>query len=287
MSDLGSPFWQNVLLYSAVVFMLWEIYVGWRRGLIRGGLHFAAFVASGLLGMLVGQTLGAVVGLVLPGMAFLAGLIAGAAVALVTLGVCLFLGAFLFKRTSQQPPGLVRWTFGAGGAFFGLLTGLFILWGAVSIIRTSGAVAKSGMAGQKSQDAPASVRTFAMLKDSLEMGPIGEIVESVDILPSQAYENITRIGQLMKNQDAMIRFLDYPGVQEIITHPRIQALMEDPVVVQSAENKNFLALIQSRSVLDAATDPSLQKLIMSIDLEKALDYAMPSKQNPSSPTKTP
>jgi hypothetical protein len=220
-------------------------------------------------------------------MAFLAGLIAGASVTLVTLGVCLFLGAVLFKRTSQQPPGLVRWTFGAGGAFFGLLTGLFILWGAVSIIRTSGAVAKSGMAGQKSQDAPASVRTFAMLKDSLEMGPIGEIVESVDILPSQAYENITRIGQLMKNQDAMIRFLDYPGVQEIITHPRIQALMEDPVVVQSAENKNFLALIQSRSVLDAATDPSLQKLIMSIDLEKALDYAMPSKQNPSSPTKTP
>jgi hypothetical protein len=126
-----------------------------------------------------------------------------------------------------------------------------------------------------------------MLKDSLEMGPVGKIVESVDILPSQAYENITRIGQLMKNQDAMIRFLDYPGVQEIITHPRIQALMADPVVVQSAENKNFLALIQSRSVLNAATDPSLQKLIMSIDLEKALDYAMPSKQNPSSPTKTP
>ena len=132
MSDLGSPFWQNVLLYSAAVFMLWEIYAGWRRGLIRGGLHFGAFVASGLLGMLVGQTVGAVVGLVLPGVSFLAGLIAGAAVALVTLGVCLFLGAVLFKRTSQQPPGLVRWTFGAGGAVFGLLTGLFILWGAVS-----------------------------------------------------------------------------------------------------------------------------------------------------------
>jgi hypothetical protein len=287
MSDLGSPFWQNVLLYSAAVFMLWEIYAGWRRGLIRGGLHFGAFVASGLLGMLVGQTVGAVIGLVLPGLAFLAGLIAGGAVALVTLGVCLFLGAVLFKRTSHQPPGLVRWTFGAGGAIFGLLTSLFILWGAVSIIRTSGAVAKSSMAGQKSQDAPASARTFAMLKDSLEMGPVGEIVESVDILPSQAYENITRIGQLTKNQDALVRFLDYPGVQEIVTHPRIQALMQDPVVVQSAENKNFIALIQSRTVLNAATDPSLQKLIMALDLEKALDYAMPPKQNPTPSKKTP
>ncbi len=267
--------------------MLWEIYAGWRRGLIRGGLHFGAFVASGLLGMLAGQTVGAVVGLVLPGVAFLAGLIAGGAVALVTLGVCLFLGAVLFKRTSQQPPGLIRWFFGAGGAVFGLLTGLFILWGAVSIIRTSGAVAKSGIAGQKLQDAPAANRVFAMLKDSLEMGPVGDIVESIDILPSEAYDHMTRLGQLTKNQDALVRFLDYPGVQEIIIHPRMQALLQDPVVVQSAENKNFIALIQSRTVLNAATDPSLQKLIMSLDLEKALDYAMPPKQNPTSSNKTP
>lgn len=287
MSDLGSPFWQNVLLYSAAVFMLWEIYAGWRRGLIRGGLHFGAFVASGILGMLVGQTVGAVGGLVLPGVAFLAGLVSGAAVALVILGICLFLGAVLFKRTSQQPPGLIRWFFGAGGAVFGLLTGLFILWGAVSIIRTSGAVAKSGLAGQKSKDAPAATLVFATLKDSLEMGPVGDIVESIDVLPAEAYEHMTRLGQLTKNQDALVRFLDYPGLQEIISHPRIQALLQDPVVVQSAENKNFLALLQSRTLLNAATDPSLQKLIMSLDLEKALDYAMPPAQNPTSPKKTP
>jgi hypothetical protein len=287
MSDLGSPFWQNVLLYGAAVFMLWEIYAGWRRGLIRGGLHFGAFVASGLIGMLVGQTVGAVVGVVLPGVAFLAGLLTGAAVALLILGVCLFLGAVLFKRTSQQPPGLVRWTFGAGGAVFGLLTGLFILWGAVSIIRTSGAVAKSGMAGQKSQEASAPLRTFAMLKDSLEMGPVGDIVESIDILPSETYEHMMRLGQLAKNPDAMMRFLDYPGMQEIINHPRMQALLQDPVVVQSAENKNFVTLIQSRTVLNAATDSSLQKLVMALDLEKALDYAMPPKQNSASPKKIP
>lgn len=287
MSDLGSPFWQNVLLYSAAVFLLWEIYAGWRRGLVRGGLHFGAFVASGLVGMLVGQSVGAVVALVLPGVAFLAGLVSGAAVALAILGICLFLGAVLFKRTSQQPPGPFRWLFGAGGAFFGLLTGLFILWGAVSIIRTSGAVAKSGMAGQKSQNAPASTLVFATLKDSLEMGPVGDIIQSIDILPSETYEHMSRLGQLTKNQDALVRFLDYPGMQEIVSHPRVQALLQDPVVVQSAENKNFIALIQSRTVLNAATDPSLQKLILALDLEKALDYAMPPAQDQPSPKKKP
>jgi hypothetical protein len=98
---------------------------------------------------------------------------------------------------------------------------------------------------------------------------------------------MTRLGQLAKNQDALIRFLDYPGMQEILAHPRMQALMQDPVVVQSAENKNIIALMQSRSLLNAATDPSLQKLIMALDLQKALDYAMPPKQNPPFPNKTP
>lgn len=287
MSDFGSPFWQNVLLYCGAVFLLWEIYAGWRRGLVRGGLHFGAFVASGLLGMLVGKSVASVVGFLFPGAAFLAGFVAGASVALITLGVCLFLGAVLFKRTSQQPPGLVRWLFGAGGAAFGLLTGLFILWGAVSIIRTSGAMAKSGMVGQKSQDTPALTRTFAVLKDSLEMGPVGSVVDSIDILPTDAYDNITRLGQLAKSPDAMARFIDYPGVQQILSHPRLQALLQDPVAVQAAENKNFIALLQSRALLDAATDASLQKLIMSLDLQKALDYAMPPTQNPATPKKSP
>jgi hypothetical protein len=157
----------------------------------------------------------------------------------------------------------------------------------VSIIRTSGAVAKSGMAGQKSQEASAPLRTFAMLKDSLEMGPVGDIVESIDILPSETYDHMMQLGQLAKNPDAMMRFLDYPGMQEIISHPRMQALLQDPVVVQSAENKNFFTLIQSRTVLNAATDSSLQKLVMALDLEKALDYAMPPKQNSASPKKIP
>jgi hypothetical protein len=34
-------------------------------------------------------------------------------------------------------------------------------------------------------------------------------------------------------------------------------------------------------LLDAVSDPSLQKLIMNLDLEKALDYAMPPDQNPT------
>ncbi|MFM8981516.1 MAG: hypothetical protein ACKOLA_01180, partial [Spartobacteria bacterium] len=80
---------------------------------------------------------------------------------------------------------------------------------------------------------------------------------------------------------------DDPGVQKVLAHPRVQALMDDPEVIQAAETKNFAVLMQSRTVMNAATDPSLQKLVMSLDLEKALDRATATKQNPATPSKKP
>ena len=279
-ADPSSPFWQNAILYGAAIFLLWEVFAGWRRGLIRSALHFGAFVASGFLGLLAGQGAAALIGIILPGVSFLVGLVIGSVVAIFVLGVCLFLSAILFKRTSQQPPGLTRWLFGFGGAFFGLLTGLFLLWGGISLVRASGALAQVNKA-------PAESSVLATLKTSLEQGPLGGVVESVDLLPTEAYARIIRIGDLSKNPDAMLRFLDDPGVQEILAHPRMQAVLNDPKVVQGAETKNYLVLLQSPTILAAATDPSLQKLVLELDLQKALDHALPPAQNPATPKKTP
>jgi hypothetical protein len=283
-ADPASPFWQNAILYTAALFLLWEVFAGWRRGLIRSALHFGAFVASGLLGLVVGQGVAMVVGLVFPGAAFLVGLIAGAIVAFLLLGACLFVSAFLFKRTSQQPSGPARWIFGIGGSVFGLLTGLLLLWGGISLVRTSGALAAPAA---QEKDAPASTRALATLKTSLEQGPLGGVVESIDILPTETYARIVRVGELSKKPDAMMRFLDDPGVQKILAHPRMQAVLNDPQVIQAAETQNYLVLIQSRTILEAATDPSLQKLVMSLDLQKALDHALPPAQNPAVPKPKP
>ena len=286
MSSLASPFWQNALLYTAGLFLLWEIIGGWRRGLIRSGFHFGAFVLSGMVGTVAGQAVAAVVGIILPGVAFFAALGVGLCVSLIILGICLFLSAVLFKRTSQQPEGFVRTMFGFGGAFFGLLTGLFILWGGVSLVRGAGALAQSGMNGRPA-NAPALPLALATLKESLEMGSVGEIAKKVDILPSEAYSRIIRIGKLSSNPDAMIRFLNYEGVQKILAHPRIHALLEDSETMEAAQNKNYIALMQSRTLINAVSDPAVQKLVMSLDLEKALDYAMPPKQNPPTPKSKP
>jgi hypothetical protein len=277
----ASPFWQNALLYGASLFLLWEIYGGWRRGVIRSGLHFGAFVLSGFLGMMVGQAIAAVVAIVMPGVSFFAGLGVGLAVTLIVLAICLFLSAILFKRTYQQPPGFVRTMFGLGGAFFGLLTGVFILWGTVSLVRAAGALAQSSMAGQKPKDAPALAQGLATLKESLEMGSIGALVKSVDILPNEAYDHIVRLSKLTADPNAMVRFLDYPGVMKIVAHPRIQAILQDPELVAASQKKDYAALLRNSALMQAVSDPSLQKLMMSLDLQKALDYAMPPDQSPT------
>jgi hypothetical protein len=85
----------------------------------------------------------------------------------------------------------------------------------------------------------------------------------------------------------MMRFLDYPGIQEIVQHPRVAALLNDPDVLQDAQAGNFLGLMRSKELLEAVNDPSLQKKLTSLDLQKALDYAFPSPLPSPSPHKKP
>ncbi len=282
----ASPSWQGAIFLGALLFLLWEIWSGWRRGVVRSGIHFCAFVFSGFLGILAGQATAFVAEKMLPGYGLFVGALVGSVVTLVVLALALILGAVLFKRTGQQSSGMVRLFYGGGGAFFGLLTGLFLLWGGITIIRTFGVVAQTAMGDRPPTQAPPVARAMVKLKDSLELGPAGKVVESVDVVPPGIYEMIVRIGKMSSDQEAMMRFLDYPGMQEILQHPRVTALLSDPSVTLAAQEHNFLALMQNKALLEAVNDPTLQKKLAGLDLQKALDYAFPKPQaSPSSEKK--
>lgn len=284
--NFASPFWQAILFVLAALFLLWETWRGWRRGVVRSAIHLFAFAFSGLLGVLAGQATAFVIDKVFPGYGFLAGALVGAAVTLLVLGLSLLLGALLFKRTEHQPSGLVRFLYGGGGAFFGLLTGLLLVWGGITVIRTFGVAAQMAMGSRPPESTPGLVKGILTLKESLELGDAGQAVEAVDVLPASFYDFLTRIGKLTSDQEAMMRFLDYPGVQEIMQSPRMTALLSDPDIARAAEQKNYLALLGSRSLLEAAQDPDLQKKLVEFDLKKALDYALPTPQpSPPSPKK--
>jgi len=281
MHSLASPFWQGMFFLGAGLYLLWEIFVGWRRGVVRGAVYFGAFVLSGFVGYVAGRAAYTIWGKLFPGTAFLAGLATGALALLFVLVFCLLLGALLFKRTSQQSSAMVRLLFGGGGALFGLLLGLAVLWGAISIVRVAGTMAESPISGHPAAEAPGILRSFAILKESIELGSAGKFVESVDIVPPQTYKMITQVGKVVSDRATMVRFLDYPGVQEIIQNPRMIRLLEDPAL----KNHNLPDLITGQSLLDAANDPALTKQLKNVDLQKALDYAVPSAEASPSPKK--
>lgn len=111
------------------------------------------------------------------------------------------------------------------------------------------------MAGRKPKGAPALAQGLATLKESLEMGSIGSLVKSVDILPNEAYDHIVRLSKLTADPNAMVRFLDYPGVMKIVAHPRIQAILQDPELVAASEKQDYAALLRNTTLMQAVSDP--------------------------------
>ena len=285
----GSPFWQMAFLFAGVIFLLWQTWRGWRAGLFRGGVTFAAIVISSVLGLLAAELAAAPFG----GLRYLSGCIAGVfAGGLV--GAVLFLtiwllGALSFKRTDHHAFGPLRLVWGVGGAFFGFLIGLAVLFGGISIVRSLGALAEPRVASAEPAEAaepPAKLAAgLVTLKKSLELGSTGRLLESADLVSPQFYELATEIGKLTSDPAKMLRFLDYPGIQEVVQNPRVIDLFADPEVLRAWQSKNILAILDNKSVAAALKDPVLAQQLKKVDLAAALKFALESP--PPSPSPSP
>jgi hypothetical protein len=286
----GSPLSQTALFFAGIIFLLWEIWRGWRVGVVRSGMHLAAILVSASLGLLGAKLAAAPFGGLgnLPG--FLAGMVVGGGLGIFLFVAIWILGAVLFKRTEHQGSGVFRILWGAGGAFFGLLVGLAVLWGGISIVRSLGTFAESRVETQPDKPRPAQPRVadgLLTLKESLELGSAGRFLESVDALPPDFYELVLQIGKVTSDQQTMLRFLEYPGIQKILQNPRILDLMNDPSVVRASKEKNIFLLLGNKTVAAAVEDPALAEQLKKIDLRAALKFALESPPPSHSPSPAP
>jgi hypothetical protein len=286
----GSPLWQTALFFAGISFLLWEIWRGWRAGVIRSGMHLAAILVSASLGLLAAKLAAMPFGGLgnLPG--FLAGIVVGGGLGIFLFVAIWILGAVLFKRTEHQGSGVFRILWGAGGAFFGLLLGLAILWGAISIVRGLGTFAEARVATKPDRPGPAQPRVadgFLALKESLELGSAGRFLESVDALPPDFYELVLQLGKVTSDQQTMERFLQYPGLQRSLQNPRIADLMDDPSVIRASKEKNIFLLLHNKAVAAAVADPVLAEQLKKIDLRAALKFALESPPPSPSPSQAP
>jgi hypothetical protein len=279
----ASPLW---LWLAAGLYLLFEIWRGWRRGVVRHGVSVLALISAGGVGWIFAWMTGYMADRMIPFPYPVGRMIFGLAAAVAFYAAAAVLSSLLFKKTSQQRSGLVRLIFGVGGGVFGLIFGLLMLWGGISLVRMVGAVAEAEQTSP-SRGAVASALDPSLIaaKEALESGQAGTWVDRVDMLPSNLYPLITKVVQVTQSPEAVARFLFYPGTQQLLSSTKLGELFTDPQMAEAAANGNVFALLSQPKLQEVAADPAVREALANFDLEKALDYAL--QETPPSPVSTP
>jgi hypothetical protein len=222
---------------------------------------------------------------------FILSVIGGAIVALVVYGLIASLGSILFKRTAQHGSASVRLVYGLSGALTGVVFGLFFLWLILVGIRSVGSIADAQVQARPQPDASApssrpdrpfalekidadSLTSFlARLKNSVEMGSVGDVLKKTDVTSPAVYQILKDVGTVSANPENARRFLSFPGAVELSEHPKIVALRNDPEIADLIRHGRIMELLQHPRVLAAANDPTLVERVKQFDIKKALEYA--------------
>jgi hypothetical protein len=286
----GSTLWQTIFVSFAVVLLLLEIIRGWRLGLPRQLMRGAAVIAGYAAAYFGGALMLPLLRPILKWPDFVVSMIGGALLALVVYGVIASLGSILFKRTAQHPSGTIRLVYGFTGALAGIVFGLFFLWLILVGIRSIGSVADAQVQAHPRRETPLiprpneplalenldtdSLTSFlARLKNSVEMGTLGDVFKKTDVTSPSIYQTLKDAGTVSANPENARRFLSFPGAVELSEHPKIVALRNDPEVARLIREGRFLEVLQHRRVLDAANDPTVLEKVKQFDIKKALEYA--------------
>ncbi|MFZ4386901.1 MAG: hypothetical protein ACOYOI_01895 [Chthoniobacterales bacterium] len=280
----GSPEWQRYIFIAATIFLIWEVWRGWRLGAVRGLLRLAALFCAWIGGSTAAGATGTIVAffskvppLIAPGVA---GLTVGIGI---YIGISLLAG-LLFKKTEHHK-GVVRWGFGLGGAVCGFIFGLLFLWAGITLIRGLGACGELRIMQARNEGRSAGTEKAALflikLKESLELGTTGKSLKRADPLPTAFYDNIVKISMVAGDPRALERFCQYPETLKIIANPKVAAIIQDPALEKAAEKKNILPLLQNKNVQAAANDPRLLEQLKAFDLTAALDFALTPEVKPA------
>jgi hypothetical protein len=296
-STAGSPVWQTGFLSFAIILLLFEVVRGWRLGILRQLMRGAAIVVAYAAGYFGGGLILPLLRPILKWPDFIVSMIGGALLALVVYGVIASLGSILFKRTAQQSSGPVRLLYGLSGALAGICFGAFFIWLILVGIRSVGSIANAQVQARPPAETAKhpprstnsvrieeprslhdfdadSVSTFiARLKNSVELGAVGNVLKKTDVTPDSVYQTLNDVGTVSADPESARRFLSFPGAVELSEHPKIVALRNDREIAELISQGRLLELLRHPRVLEAANDPTLVERVKKFDLKKALEFA--------------
>lgn len=281
----------------AVIAMLgWN---GWRQGVARQLMTFFSILCA-YVAAWFGASSAAPIFKFLRYPPQITTMIAGAAVGMATFLALHGLRRIFFKRTAEQKSVTVRLSYGILGALIGVAFGTFLFILTSSTIRAIGAVAKSRLADFEKEAQPTNdrkvpplmaedepgplVRNMAKLGGALDEGESGKFFQRYDKVPAaHVFATLTKLGIMVSKPEAVDRFLRYPGVEKLATHPKLVAVRNDPEVSKLLEETSFVKLLRHEKVVALANDPEFSALMKKMEFEKALDHALKGDATPTTP----
>lgn len=301
-STSGSALWQTVFVSFAVVLILFEVLRGYRQGLPRQLVRLLAVIAAYASAYFGGRLLVPMLRPILAVPDVIISPLGGAILALIVYSAITLIGRMLFRSTRQQESAAVRLVYGFSGAFVGIVFGLFFMWLLLVGLRSVGSVADAQLHARvtdqppiaqrvgssphvravgppPSDDSTALATLLARLKNSVELGSVGEVVRKTDVIPAGAYQTLGRVGEVLAKPQSAQRLLEYPGIRELGDQPKIQALRADPEITKMVEEGRYLELLRDPRLIDALNDPALLESVKKFDLQRALGYASGGKSD--------
>lgn len=268
---------QMIFTVFAAVVIFWQFAKGWRLGLVRQIVRFAALAAAYLAAIWGAPSLAPFLQpLGYPHFVLLG--LAGALIWVVAYVVITGFGAMLFKRTSQQNLGIVWFFYGITGALLGAAFGVLLVLVAADVVRILGATAENATPDPKKRSF--FVAELVDVKHAIEKSNFGDILKTIDPVPKQAYTIADKVGRVLADPESMGRFLTYPGSRELAQRPDLQALHNDPEVIAALRDKRYNDLLKNPKVVRALNAPQTAALFREFQWEKALDYALEAHPAP-------
>ena len=273
--------WHMIILIGAGLWLLFEVWRGWKLGFFRGLLKFLALIVAWFAGSTIVATLSTLFIFLFHTSSSLISSVVGVTVGLLIYFFVNFLSALLFKKTDHYR-GFIRGLSGIGGACWGCLFGLFFIWGAISAIRSLGLVGEMRLLQAEqhglSKTSDPLACNLVRIKKSIELSPLGSWFVQVDPLTSTFYTNTKKSMILLHHHEAFMRFMNAPNTQELLANPIMQKMIHDPQVQQAISSGNLIQLVENENVQRALRDPILWHQLKSFDLSKALNQACKQDQ---------
>ena len=284
----GLSLLQVALVSLALLIITMNVWSGWQSGVVRQVLRIVAIIVS----YVAGVKLGPVMATLVPDVAVL-GSAQTPIISILTGFLCYVVLRFvinmLFRKTREQESFIMRTIYGIGGATIGLFFSLIFLIATLVGIRLVGTVsdAQFRVAEKRHEPLPDNIRTgimtqFSQARQAIENGPAAPVIMTIDPTPNDIYKTLDRVATMTADPDAMTRFVSYPGTKQLMEHPSLKKLAEDPEIQAKLQKKNLFDLLEDPKVLALINDTSLRDKLKTFEYKKAMDFAL--QPGPTIPT---